>query len=308
MTFCTVHNTQAGPRGCTLCQRDEQLMRANESRRFWRGAALIAVPFVAVLAAVAYFAISRAVAPRGERLDPRPYRAAIEDIESGLYSTERLGFEAGERMRQGLRQLPLDLRRTMPSLAQRRALEALDRYCVMTAVTSENAGFDVPAARKEWEELRAAHFTAAPWFRTSSAALEQAQQSDDARGIPGDVAQYQATIDQLRLAAARAEVVLQSVDDQEEGAGERWRSGRADLKADMDRILQQAPIAFPGMDPTWRRAQNELEKAAKTVGGMLGASINSPSQIPYAGEGRYRVLRARGAIESAEAALSAARR
>ena len=62
------------------------------------------------------------------------------------------------------------------------------------------------------------------------------------------------------------------------------------------------------MDPTWRRAQGELEKAAKTVGGMLGVSINSPSQIPYAGEGRYRVMRARSVLDSAEEALRSARR
>jgi hypothetical protein len=301
MSFCTVHNAPAGPRGCVHCQRDERLMRSHESRRFWRGVAFVGVPFLAALALGAWF-VSQRPSRRDARLDARAYREAIENIEGGLYTTERLGYETADLMRQGLRQLPLDLRKTIPSPAQRRALDGLERFCIMTAAMAEDDGFDVVPARQEWERLRATYFQPAPWFRASSAALEQAQQSGEARGIPGDAAQYQATLDQLRLAAARAEVALQDAaraeyDESYGGdAGHRWVSAQTDLKREMENIRQQAPVEFPGMDPGWRRAHTELEKAMRVVGGLL---INA---------GTHRGARARIAIDAAEAALKAAQR
>ena len=311
MNFCPAHQTAVGPRGCPQCLREEVLLRAHEGSRFWRMVLFVGVPFMALLALGAWLVVQKAPA-KDVRLDATPFRASIEGIEDGFYATDRLTYEMKDLLRQSLGQLPLDLRRLPPSLAQRRALDGLEMFCVMNAQEVSDDSYDVMAARTKWESLRDAHFRPAPWFRASTTALEQAQQSGEARGIPGDSPQYQATIDQLRMAAARAESVLQGLAENpmyaDSETHQRWQSGRADLKADMDRILQQMPVSFPGMDGSWRRAYYELGRAQKAVASLLSPNVQQTSQMPSPSIGSYRMLGARSSLDSAQSALDSARR
>lgn len=317
MNVCPVHQMPLGPRGCPQCLRNEVLARAADRTRFWRWTAIVFLPALAALAlaalALGAWLAARTQPQREPRLDPSAFRAPIQTIESVLYETEAVTSDDRRLLGEGLRGLISELRRARPSLAQRRALEAVEPFCLVTAVEADEEGFNVLAARRQWEALRAKHFVEAPWFRASSPALEQAQASGAARGMPADAHLYQPALDQLRLLATRVETVLQSLpehsgEDLEGDTHERWRAARLEVRADLERIRQQSPAPFEGMEPSWRRAYNDLEKAMREVPGMLGGDHRTPTLVPNATEGRYRIQRARYVLEQAQASLDAAAR
>jgi hypothetical protein len=200
-------------------------------------------------------------------------------------------------LKDGLREFQTILLRLRPSPTQRRAREEYQMFCTMTPAEADHDSFDVVATRRRWEELRRAHFRAAPWFRSSTPALEQAQTSATARGIPADAQKYQAVIDELRLLNARVEAHLAPAPldrDQVDYDGRNvLESARADLRRDVERVRQQMPAQFVGMEPRWRRANTELESALRAVAGGL-SSTRRPS--------------GRAAIDQAQASLDAAPR
>jgi len=310
MTYCTAHQMPAGPRGCPQCLREEAVSRSLESGRFWRWAALVFGSIVGLAA------LTVALTPSPNRaemvLDPTPFRSSIETVESALYATGRMTADDRILLRQGLGELQVGLRKLPPSVAQRRALERYDRFCTITPVEADQPGFDVVAARKEWEELRGSHFRAAPWFRLSSVALEQAQTSAGARGIPADAHLYPVVIERLQLLASRAEAELAALpddpDDLDSDAHDRWRSARSDVQADIARIRQQYPAPFTGMEPHWRRAYDDLEGATRGVAGLLRATTYTATLVPTGSEGRTRVPHARSLIAQAQSSLAAAPR
>lgn len=292
MSFCTVHQIKVGPRGCPQCLREEAVAHRIESGRFWRWAALV-FGGIALLAG-----LTLALLPKPVRfepfLDPEPFRAAIETTESALYTTGRLTPEDRQALREGLAEFVMVLRKQLPTTAQRRALEKYERFCTMTPVEAESDYFDVVAARQQWETLRGQYFRPASWFRASSTALEQAQTSTTARGIPDDIPKYQAVIDELRLLNARAEAALQTPRDELDYDGRNsLDTFRSDMKRDVERVRQQMPARFQGMEPGWRRANDDLEAAVRSVAGALGPGRRS--------SGRY-------AIDQAQASLDAAPR
>lgn len=310
MSFCAIHRMPVGARGCPQCLREEVVSRRVESAGFWRWAGIV-FGAIAVLAVLTVLLLpSPAATPR--LLDPDPFRAAIERVENALYSTERLTAEERVALEEGLFALEMGLRKLRPSPAKRRALDPYVRFCTLTAFEAKSDSFDVPAARKEWESLRRAYFKPAPWFRASSNALQQAQTSASARGIPADAGLYQPAIDRLRLVQARAETELAALPDDpyeiDSDVYERWRAARGEVQADLDRLRREYPVAFSGMEPGWRRAFSDLETATREVGGLMGATTRTPSLVPTSSEGSARILRARARVDQAQASLDAAPR
>jgi hypothetical protein len=300
----------AGPRGCPQCLREDAVSHSLESGRFWRWAALVFGSIVGLAALTVVLAPSPS---RVERvLDPTPFRSAIETTESVLYAAGRLGPDDQMTLREGMGEFLLVLRKQLPTVAQRRALEKYERFCTMTPVMAEQSSFDLVAARKEWEELRAAHFRAAPWFRRSSVALEEAQTSGTARGIPADADKYQPAIDQLRLLCSRVEAELAAVPDDPEDidheAHGRWRTARSDVQRDVERLRQQLPVPFAGMEPRWRRAWDDLDKAMRGLPGLMRPNLYSPVLMPHGAEARGRIPAGRALIDQAQASLDAAPR
>jgi hypothetical protein len=310
MSFCAHHRMPLGPRGCPQCLRDEAAAHRAESRRFWRWVGIV----FGAIAGLAILTVLLLPSPAAGRqlLDPGPFRSAIERIESALYATGRL--TAGERdaLARGLSDLETGIRRLRPSAAKRRALDPYARFCVVTAFEARQDTFDVPAARKQWEALRRSHFTPAPWFRASSAALQQAQTSSGSRGIPADTHLYQASIDRLRLVQARAEAELQVLaEDPAEmdfSDHQRWRQARPEVLKDIERLRSEYPVPFSGMEPGWRRAHDDLEEATREVAGLLRPTVYTSSLVPYGAEARARISRARAAVDQAQASLDAAPR
>jgi hypothetical protein len=291
MSFCTVHQMPTGARGCPQCAREDALAHRTESGRFWWWALVV----FAALAALAAAGI--ALAPRQARwsdplLDPTPFRTAIVATESALYGRDRFTPDDQMALRQGLMELHIALRKQFPSRAWRSALADYERFCVMTPVEAESPYFDVVAARKEWERLRQQHFKPAPWFRVGSASLDRAQTAPAARGIPDDIAKYQAALDQLRLLAARVEAEAAG-DPSDFDAPNRWNASRAAAERDLERLQQEMPARFPGMDPSWRRACDDLDRALRGIGSTLRSS--SPSSA-----------RMRGLVDQAQKSLDAA--
>jgi hypothetical protein len=235
---------------------------------------------------------ARKVVESQTHLDAAHFRSNMQDVETVLYSTGPLDSEQRYLLRTGLLNFQLQVRGLRPSLAQRRALEHYDMFCVVTSHEAEQDDFDRVAARRRWEELRAANFLPAPWFRTSSATVEQGQASEAGRGIPPDHHLYQPIIDELRLAISRVEMAARTA-SAEEDAGvddvgfDRRQTMRSELKADLDRIRQAYPVTFDGMEPHWRKAHRDLGEAMKLVEYM-------------------RISRARAAVEEAQQSLNAA--
>jgi hypothetical protein len=295
MSYCTVHQMRLGPRGCPVCAREEALAHGSESARFWRWAALGFGALVLLAAAtVALFPLRRPA----RVLDPAPYRSAIETTESALYAPGLMS--PGERaalLRDGLYSLCSGFRKPPPTAARRRAFDGYEKFCTMTPVLADNASFDVAAARKEWEALRAEHFKPAPWFRTGSPALVEAQTSAEARGIPGDIPKYQAVLDQLGLMAARLETEVPP-DYYNEDAERHWREQRVALERDIERLRQEMPQSFAGMAPGWRRAYNDLEGAVRGLSAETRTSRDRSRAAP----------RGRRLIDQAQASLDAAPR
>ena len=309
MTFCPTHQMPWGERGCPQCQRDTVLSRQEERGLFRRLALKIVVPFVVALAAVVLLWPEK---KPPATLDPLGFRGAIEKVESVLYSPDRLTFEHRMTLRSGLGELQTGLRQTLPSRAQRDALERLEPFCLMTGVESDLQDFDVVATRKRWEELRAAHFRPAPWFRRGTVRLEQAQTSDAARGIPADAHLYQPALDQIKLLAARVESVLESLPedsgDLDQSGYESWQGARRDLQLDLERLKPQLPSTFEGMDSGWRQAQRDLVRAMEALPRMLGPDPYGHALVPGASQGRGRIRSGRMTIERAQASLDAAPR
>lgn len=267
--LCPRHQVPIVAGGCPRCLREVELARQAESRHFWRWAAIVfGSLFVAVALTVVFWPRPRKVETR---LDPAAFRPAIEAVEAALYHTDRLGDEQMESLRSGLSDLEARLRKLRPSVAQRRAMERYPMFCAMAAHEVGSDGFDLVATRKKWQALRAEHFHPAPWFRTSSPALELAQATDSARGIPADVHLYQPVIDELRLLVSRAEAASQPRGDYDDAPGfSPQTSAKEELKADLARIRQGFPAKAADKDPLWRKAHTDLEAAMTAAGYMLG--------------------------------------
>lgn len=268
--LCPTHQVPIGPGGCPRCLREVVLAREAESRHFWRWAAIVfGSLFAAVALTVVFWPKPRKVETR---LDPAPFRKAMEAVEDVLYHTDRLDYGHQVALQGGLAEFEVVLRRLRPSVAQRRALERYPMFCTMASHEVGNDGFDLVATRKKWEALREEHFNQAVWFRTSSPALELAQTTESARGIPADVHLYQPVIDELRLLVSRAEAASQTRIDDDDYVPtiDRRSSAKDELKADLARIRQGFPAKAHDKDPLWRKAHIDLEAAMTAAGYMLG--------------------------------------
>lgn len=268
--LCPTHQVPIAPGGCPRCLREVVLAREAESRHFWRWAALVfGSLFVAVALTVVFWPRPRKVETR---LDSAPFRPAIEAVEAVLYQTDRIDYGQQVALQGGLADFQVALRRLRPSVAQRRALEQYPMFCTMASHEVGNDGFDLVATRKKWEALRGEHFHPASWFRTSSPALELAQTTESARGIPADVHLYQPVINELRLLVSRAEAASQTRSGYDEDAPtfSPQTSAKEELKADIARIRQGFPAKALDKDPAWRKAHADLEAAMTAAGYMLG--------------------------------------
>ena len=304
--YCPRHRVPMGTRGCPRCDQEERLSHREESSAFRRWLIRAAVP---LLIFGAWLAMRRPPPPAPDRLDPAPYRNAIETAESVLYRGDRLTWEDRQALSQACFALGEQLNRT-PSVLARRAAEAMGPFLSFTAYDAEQDRLKVVEARGQWEALRQAHFQDAPWFSRSSQALEEAQSSTSARGVPPDVDRYEASLSEITALVNRLQDALEQLpDDPEDLDGDtydRWQAQRRDTRRDMERIRQGFPLARDDVDQSWKLALSRLNQALETTGRIAGPDPRTPALVPRRSSGRVRVLEAQGAIRSAREALAAA--
>lgn len=308
--FCPRHRVAIGPRGCPRCEQAERIAHREEQRGFWRWAAWASLPLLVVGA----WAALRPQRVEPDRLDPEPYRRAIETAESVLYREDRLSPEDRSALGDALQALSQAMQQSVPSVALRRAIQGTDRYLGMTAVMTRDETFDVVRARQEWERLRGLHFVEAEWFRHGSMALMEAQTSSAARGIPEDVDRYDRSLEGIRFLAERAQTYLEMLpeagEDVDGDTYERWQSQKQEMAAAVERVNEGFPLIRPPheIDPAWGAARSALDNALRAVSRMCGPDPYSPSLVPNRNQAEFRAGSARSAIQRAQEAIDRAPR
>jgi hypothetical protein len=297
-----------GTRGCPRCDQQERLAHRDESSAFRRWFIRAAVP---LLIFGIWLAIRRQPAAVPDRLDPAPYRNAIETAESVLYRGDRLTGVDRQALSQACFALGEQLRRT-PSLAARRASDAMEPFIAATTFEAEMDRLNVVEARTQWEALRQAHFQDAAWFARASQALEEAQTSSSARGVPPDADRYEPSLTEITALANRLQDGLEQLpDDPEDLDGDtydRWQGQRRDTKSDIERIRQGFPLERGDVDQRWKLALRKLNQALETVGRIAGPDVRTPTLVPRRSSARVRLLEAQAALRAAREAVADAPR
>jgi hypothetical protein len=306
--FCPRHHVAIGPRGCPRCEREESLRHREEEHAFWRWAAWASLPLVAV----GLYVVLRSHPAGPDRLDPEPYRRAIETAESVLYRGDRLTADDRSALADGLLALSEALHRTTPSPAWRRAIEGMDRFLNVTAIEARDETFDVVRVRKDWEGVRQACLQDAEWFEHSSQALEEAQTSSSARGVPPDADRYDKALEDVRFLANRAQTYVEMLpegwEEMDGDAYDRWQSQRKEMAADIARAREGFPLKRNDVDASWRKALGDLERALDAVSRMFAPDPHTPTLVPSRGSASIRIGTARSAIQRAQDSIAAAAR
>ena len=307
--FCPEHRVPIGPRGCPRCVQAENIEHREELRAFWRWARWASVPVVLV-GLWAVFRPEKAPAPN--RLDPQPYRSAIETAESILYWGDRLTPEDRRKLTESLHALSIAIQTTPPSAAQHQASEELVPLLEITALEAEQDRVDVAEVRKQWEARRQACFQDADWFRHGSAALDEAQTSSSTPVVPPDVELYGMSLEQIRHLANRAQTYVEQLpfdpDDLDTEAYDTFQSQKREIAADAEKLREALPQKNAQMDPSWQKALRHLDEALSAVSKICGPDLTSPSLVPGRSEGVRRAHAAQFAIHTAQQSIEAASR
>jgi hypothetical protein len=185
----------------------------------------------------------------------------------------------------------------------RRAIEAMEPFLMITAFEASENRVDLVAARQRWEQLRGAHFQQADWFAQGSRALEEAQTSAAARGVPPDADAYMASLEQIRALSGRIQDAIERLpanpDDLDGDSYDIWQSVKRDTAQDVGRIRQQLPLKRDDVDEGWKQALRKLEKALDAVAKAAGPDIHTPTLVPSQPTGRARVHQANSHIQAA---------
>lgn len=306
--FCPRHRVPLGTAGCPRCSQEEKLKSRHEERAYWRWLLRASVPLL-------LFGVWLAVRPQKpepDRLDPEPFRNAIETAESVLYRGDRLTYEDRTALADGLQALGEQLHKSLPSVALRLAIEDMDPFLGITAFEASEDHLDVVAARQRWEVLRAKHFQQAKWFEHGSRALEEAQTSAVAKGVPPDAEGYRASLEQIRALSGRIQDAIERLpanpDELDSDSYEIWQSVKQDTARDVARIRSQLPLKHNDVDASWQQALRKLEKALDAVSKTAGPDIHTPTLVPMRATGGARVYQANIHIQAAREAIETAAR
>lgn len=307
--FCAKHRVALGPRGCPHCAQQEMRAHRDETNAFWRRAIWVSIPVLVL--ALAYAAWPRK--PAGPvRLEPEPFRAEIETIESVLYRGDRLTFEDRDALARGLDALVGALRSRPQTEPKRRARAGMEEFLVLTGLDAERDRLDLLAVRHRWQALRGEYFADAEWLEHGSAALEAAQQSSESRGVPPDVAAYDQSLESIRAEFNWVRVVTDhlpsNMEDVDQKAYEGWQRDRDRLKGDVDRIRQDFPLKRDDVDPAWKRALYDLDHALQNVGQILNADAHTPTLMPHPSTAWQRLRVAQVGINRAADSIASAPR
>jgi hypothetical protein len=301
-----------GRAGCPRCLQEERLAHREEEQAFWHWFRRWALRLLIPALLVSLWLAPKPDKVEPDRLDPESYRKAIETVESVLYRGDRLTADDRVALADGLQALSIALHQSRPSLALRRAIEGMDQFLTVTAFESSQDRLDVVDARKRWEVLRAAHFQSAEWFERSSQALEEAQTSTSARGVPPDVDRYEQSLDQMRALIDRVQTYVEQLpenrDDLDGDTYDRWQADRKTTAADVQRVREGFPLKRTDVDQSWRKALNDLEKALDTASRIVAPDPYSPTLVPNRSSGLFRVRLAQGALQKARESVAAALR
>ncbi|HET6898633.1 MAG TPA: hypothetical protein VFK70_09805 [Vicinamibacteria bacterium] len=304
--YCPVHKAPHGPRGCPRCLQAAAAAHREEQRQLQKKVLIIGAPILLL----GLFLVLRPTRKEPARLDPTPYRPMIEAMESVIYSPDRPTRQDRQVFGDAARALVVALNQTFPSGAQKRALEALQPFLMLTDVEATHwDSLDVANTRMQWESLRVASFESADWFKTGSMALREAQTSATSRGVAPDAAVYQQALEQLKLLEAQMEFVLdgmpQSGNDGTPELQERYQAAERSAKSGIEVIRQNYPAPPHNLDRTWVKAYNDLEAATRAIPTMVRGSING---VPNHYEGQMRIKSARFALTRAQESLDGALR
>lgn len=194
----------------------------------------------------------------------------------------------------------------------RRAIEDMEPFLMITAFDASENRVDIVAARQRWEVLRAKHFQQAEWFEHGSRALEEAQTSATAKGVPPDAESYRASLEQIRALCGRIQDAIERLpdnpDDLDSDSYEIWQSVKRDTAQDVRRIREQLPLKRNDVDASWKQALRKLEKALDAVSQAAGPDIHTPTLVPMRATGGARVYQANMHIQAAREAIETAAR
>jgi hypothetical protein len=305
---CAKHRVPLGPRGCPRCAQEDVRAHREEARRFWRQVTWVAVPLLVV--AVTYMAWPRGPA-RPALLDPEEFRNELETIESVFYRGDRLTDDDRAALAQGLDALVGRLRSRPQTAPKRRARAGMEEFLVVTSLDVERDRLDLPAIRHRWQSLRGEYFADAQWLEHGSAALEAAQRSSESRGVPPDVAAYDRSLETIRAEFAWARVVADHLPYNVEDVGDAydgWRRDRDRLKEDVDRIRSELPLKRDDVDPAWKSALYQLDRALTNVGQILNPDARTPTLMPHPSTAWQRAQVAQAGIERAAETIASAPR
>ncbi|HLA76951.1 MAG TPA: hypothetical protein VJU18_05150 [Vicinamibacteria bacterium] len=199
--YCDIHRFGHGPRGCPVCSRERRQTDRKEERRVLKWSALALGPLVLLLAWLAL----PSGKPSDLRLDPSPYRAGIETLESVLFHGDVLTEDDRDLVARAAEALYRDLDTgPLRETPRGKLVEELRVFLYMTAFEAREvaqARLDLLPTRRRWETFRQATFLPAPWFLGSSQVLDAAQAKAAEPQPPRDAKRYREALDQLRSIA-----------------------------------------------------------------------------------------------------------
>jgi hypothetical protein len=296
---------------CPLCQRALARQREEEAEVVKRQALRALGALVAV--ACVWLFLTRERTPQDPRLDPEPYRAEIQALESVLYGTGRLGSDARGQLSEAARGLEITLRKGTRLNPKAGEALAMTVFQLGTLAELEGDSFDWAAHRQEWEAARAAHLRPAPWFAASSAALEEAQATGEARGIVPDAAPYERALDEIERLIARADADLSILPEDfgemlDPMVSDRWDNGQKSAKADAEKIRADLPAPPPGAHSAWMRTWKAIDQCLRMIPSELFRTTGGEFGLPTRSQVQLRVAAARRRLAAARKTLAEAPR
>ena len=243
MVRCKTHGLHYDPElssGCVLCLKEWSKLVPRRAPQF-----TIVLLCILGMAAILYrvfgpgqtagaaVIVEEEVAVDG-RLDPEPYRQAIEAIEAGLFAPVddgRVLVDAGSSFATGSADLSVTIRRLDPESA-----ETADLVAALGDATSEGFDFAVlERLREDWLRLRGRRFLPAGWFLVPAMA-----------GTAGDrvlLAEHRELARGLRTLLYEGAAQAQALFDSENGveSGERWQAFAADWHQRIDDLWRDRP-------------------------------------------------------------------
>ncbi len=264
MVRCKTHGLHFDPRmssGCVLCVKEWARLLPQRAPQF-----TIVLLCVLGMAVILYqvFGPGRTVgnllivdeeeAPVDPRLDPEPYRQAIETLETGLFATvEGRGelLDTGTSFAAATRELSGKIQRRDPPSAG-----TADAIARLGAATAEAFGFaELENLRDDWLRLRRHQFLSADWFRfpvegSAQDRVMRAEHREVARGLRA----------LLYEGAAEIQALVDAEDPDEDG--ELWQEFTGDWRRRLDELWSNRPHRpSADADAEFLIAIQELERA-----------------------------------------------